>query len=132
MKFIDVELCWTEDHEDFLYDNFFYEGGAGQDPGYEPHGTAVLGEVIGQENGFGVTGFASDVQYGVVAVTVGEWPNVPHYFQEAVDNLDEGDAWLIELQMYPPGKNATPMEWLQVNYDVIWTSSWARKRPSQT
>jgi hypothetical protein len=57
---------------------------------------------------------------------VAEWPNVPHRFQEAVDNLDAGDVWLIELQMYPPGKSATPMEWLQVNYDVIWTSSWSR------
>jgi hypothetical protein len=28
--------------------------------------------------------------------------------------------------MYPPGRDATPMEWLQVNYDVIWTGVWAR------
>lgn len=125
VKFIDVELCWTEDHEDFTFANNFYVGGAAQDPSYETHGTAVLGEVIGVHNGFGVSGFAPDVQYGVVAVTVGEWPEVPHYFQEAVDNLDTGDVWLIELQMYPPGASATPMEWLQVNYDVIWTSSWA-------
>ncbi len=124
-KFIDVELCWTEDHEDFNFANNFYIGGATQDPNYETHGTAVLGEVIGQPNGYGITGFAPDVQYGVVAVTVSEWPEVPHYFQEAVDHLDTGDVWLIELQMYPPGKNATPMEWLQVNYDVIWTSSWS-------
>ncbi len=125
MKFIDVELAWTEDHEDFDTGNYFYHGGATEDPGYEPHGTAVLGEVIGQDNGFGITGFAGDTQYGVVAVTVAEWPNVPHYFQEAVDNLDPGDVWLIELQMYPPNHTATPMEWLQVNYDVIWTSCWA-------
>ncbi len=128
MKFIDVELCWTEDHEDFDYSNFFHEGGAAQDPTYEAHGTAVLGEVIGQHNGFGIAGFAPAVLYGVVAVTVAEWPDVPHRFQEAVDNLDAGDVWLIELQMYPPGNpHATPMEWLQVNYDVIWTSSWSRE-----
>ncbi|MBD3160598.1 MAG: S8 family serine peptidase [Candidatus Eisenbacteria bacterium] len=125
VKFIDVEIGWTIDHEDFDTDNYFYEGGANFDPGYEPHGTAVLGEVIGQHNDFGISGFAPDVAYGVVAITVGEWPNVPHYFQEAVDALDPGDVWLIELQMYPSGRNATPMEWLQVNYDVIWTSSWA-------
>jgi hypothetical protein len=124
--FIDVELCWTEDHEDFNFANNFYIGGATQDPGYEQHGTAVLGEVIGQDNGFGINGFAPAVQYGVVAVTVAEWPNVPHYFQEAIDHLSTGDVWLIELQMYPPGKSATPMEWLQVNYDVIWTGCWSR------
>mgnify|MGYP001304140779 CR=1 FL=1 len=125
MKFIDVELCWTEDHEDFSSSNMFYIGGAAQDPGYETHGTAVLGEVIGQHNGYGVKGFAPETQWGVVAVTEAEWPTVPHYFQEAVDHLSAGDVWLIELQMYPPGKSATPMEWLQVNYDVIWTSSYS-------
>lgn len=126
-KFIDVELCWTEDHEDFPFARLFYVGGATQDPTYETHGTAVLGEVVGQRNGYGVNGFAFGIDgYGVVAVTVAEWPTVPHYFQEAVDHLAAGDVWLIELQMYPPGRQATPMEYLQVNYDVIWTGVWAR------
>jgi len=126
MKFIDVELCWTEDHEDFDYDSFFHEGGAPQNPGYETHGTAVLGEVIGQHNGFGISGFAPAVEYGVVAIDIDDYPEVSVYFFEAMDTLDEGDVWLIELQMYPPDRSATPMEWLQVNYDVIWTSSWSR------
>lgn len=124
--FMDVELCWTTDHEDFDTSKRFYIGGATQDPAYETHGTAVLGEVIGQHNGFGIDGFAPDVNYGVVAVTVAEWPVVPQYFQEAIDHLSTGDVWLIELQMYPAGRDATPMEWLQVNYDVIWTGVYAR------
>ena len=126
MKFIDVELCWTEDHEDFAFDHFFYEGGFTQNPGYETHGTAVLGEVIGQHNGYGINGFAPAAQYGVVAIDLDLYPDVADYFQEALDHLDTGDVWLIELQMYPPNQTATPMEWLQVNYDVIWTSSWSR------
>lgn len=124
--FCDVELCWTIDHEDFNLANNFYVGGATQDPSYETHGTAVLGEILGQINTYGINGFSPAVQYGVVAVTVSEWPNVPHYFQEAIDHLNTGDVWLIELQMYPPGRDATPMEWLQVNYDVIWTGCWGR------
>jgi len=61
-----------------------------------------------------------------VGVTVDEWPDVPHYFQEAVNALDAGDVWLIELQMYPPETgDATPMEYVQANYDVIWTGSWS-------
>jgi serine protease len=125
MKFIDVELGWVLNHEDFDASKHFYQGGAAMDPAYYDHGTAVMGEVVGMVNGYGVDGFASDAQWGVVAITVGEWPNVPHYFQEAIDNLDAGDVWLIELQMYPSGFSATPMEWLQVNYDVIWTGCWA-------
>jgi hypothetical protein len=122
LKFIDVELAWTEDHEDFDASKLFYQGGATEDGSYEPHGTAVLGEVIGQHNGYGISGFAPDVLYGRVAVTVGEWPNVPHYFQEAIDQLDAGDVWLIELQT----NQVLPMEHVQVNYDVIWTGCWGR------
>lgn len=126
-RFIDVELCWTEDHEDFPFSRLFYVGGAPQDPTYETHGTAVLGEIIGQLNGFGVNGFAPGLAgYGVVAIPLNQWPAVAAYFQEAVDHLSAGDVWLIELQMYPAGRTATPMEWLQANYDVIWTSVWAR------
>ncbi|MDM7913980.1 MAG: hypothetical protein QUU85_01755, partial [Candidatus Eisenbacteria bacterium] len=127
-KFIDVELAWTEQHEDFDQAKLFHVGGAGQstNPAYIDHGTAVLGEVIGMHNAYGVNGFAADTEWGVVAVLESEWPNVPHRFQEALDNLPEGGVWLIELQMYPPGHSATPMEYLQVNYDVIWTSVWAR------
>ena len=124
MRFLDVELGWTVTHEDFDGSALFYQSGT-NDPSYVPHGTAVLGEVIGVDNGYGVTGFANEAEWGVVAITIGDWPTVPQYFQDAVDNLDAGDVWLIELQMYPPGRSATPMEWLQVNYDVIWTSCWA-------
>lgn len=125
LHFIDVELAWCENHEDFDFTHCFFQGGATQDPAYEDHGTAVLGEILGVPNTFGITGFASDVQWGVEAILYSEWPNVPHRFQDAVNHLSAGDVWLIELQMYPPGKSATPMEWLQVNYDVIWTSVWS-------
>ncbi len=125
-KFIDVELGWALDHEDFIQRNFFHQGGAPLDPYYFDHGTAVMGEVVGGANGFGVTGFAHDAEWGVVAIEYAEWPDVPHRFQAAIDQLDPGDVWLIELQMYPPFKSATPMEWLQVNYDVIWTGCWSK------
>jgi len=125
VHFIDVELAWCENHEDFDFTHCFFQGGGTQDPSYEDHGTAVLGEILGVPNTFGVTGFAADVQWGVEAILYGEWPNVPHRFQDAVDHLSAGDVWLIELQMYPPGRSATPMEWVQVNYDVIWTSVWS-------
>lgn len=125
MHFVDVELGWTLDHEDFNTANFFFQGGAGIDPSYIDHGTAVLGEVIGMHNSYGVKGFAPDTNWGVEAITVAEWPNVPHRFLDAVNHLSAGDVWLIELQMYPSGYSATPMEYVQANYDVIWTSSWS-------
>lgn len=129
LQFIDVELAWTENHEDFDFaGHFFHAGGATEnsDTAYIDHGTAVLGEVVGDHNGIGVSGFAPDADYGIVAININEWPSVPHRFQEAVDTLSPGDVWLIELQMYPPITNqATPMEWVQVNYDVIFTGVFA-------
>jgi len=127
IKFIDVELGWIHAHEDFDPAKLFHNNG-NNDPssGYRDHGTAVVGEVVGVgDNGLGITGIADDAHWGTVGILIGEWPNVPHRFLEAVEALDPGDAWLIELQMFPSGRNATPMEWLQVNYDVIWTSSWS-------
>lgn len=124
IKFIDVELGWTYNHEDFSQDLLFNVH-ANDDPVYRDHGTAVVGEVCAMDNGFGVVGFASAVQWGAVGITVGEWPVVPHYFMEAAELLDPGDVWLIELQMFPAGFDATPMEYLQVNFDAIWTSSFA-------
>ena len=118
-------MAWTWGHEDFNQLRWFYQGGAESDPEYVPHGTAVLGEVLGMDNGFGVTGFANQTQWGTVAITEAEWPEVPHRFLETIEALRPGDVWLIELQMYPPGRSATPMEWVQVNFDVIWTGSWA-------
>ncbi|MEM7453480.1 MAG: S8 family serine peptidase, partial [Planctomycetota bacterium] len=126
VKFIDVELGWVHNHEDLDSATQFYQGvNDSNNVSYYSHGTAVLGEVVGEDNGFGVTGFASDTQWGTVGITVEEWPDVPHYFLEAAQALDPGDVWLIELQMFPSGFDATPMEFLQVNYDVIWTSSFS-------
>jgi hypothetical protein len=126
MKFIDVELAWVEDHEDFTAANHFYLGGEPEDPAYNDHGTAVLGEVVGAHNGYGIDGFAPDARFGMVAIDLGLYPDTAQYFQEAIDQLDAGDVWLIELQMYPPGRDATPMEYVQVNYDVIWTGVFSR------
>ena len=119
MKFIDVEGGWVEDHEDFTFDNHFYSGG---DPGGwdSDHGTAVLGEVIGEHNGYGISGFAPDVQYGTVAVNLDTWPDVARFFQEAIDNLDAGDVWLIELHdPYVPGYTYLPMEHAQAALAIV-------------
>ncbi len=125
MKFIDVERCWFEEHEDFTAENLFYIGGYTPWPTNCDHGTAVVGEVVGAHNGYGVSGFAPEALWGLEAYDSNLWPEVSAYFQEAAAALDPGDIWLIEIQMYPPGREATPMEWLQSNYDAIWTSCWS-------
>ena len=125
MKFIDIERNWFRQHEDFNQDTFFFANNVTNAGVSSNHGTAVLGEVIGADNGFGVTGFASDALWGTVAYPTGDWPFVAEYFIEAAEALDAGDVWLIEIQMFPAGLGATPMEYLQSNFDAIWTSSFA-------
>ncbi len=125
MKFIDVERCWFHEHEDFTAENLFYIGGYTPWPTDCDHGTAVVGEVVGTHNGFGISGFAPEAEWGLEAYDSNLWPEVSEYFQEAAETLEPGDIWLIEIQMYPPDRDATPMEWLQSNYDAIWTSCWS-------
>ena len=55
MKFIDVEQGWVHGHEDFDPETLFYQG---KHNNRGNHGTAVMGEVVGVDNGFGITGFA--------------------------------------------------------------------------
>jgi serine protease len=119
MRFIDVEWGWIEDHEDFELANLFYEGGASGEQWID-HGTAVLGEVIGQPNGYGITGFASETLYGTVSV-VGTGFDASEFYEEAMSQLDPGEIWLIEMQ----GESNLPMEYYQANYDVIWTSTFS-------
>jgi hypothetical protein len=86
-------------------------------PGSQPHGTAVLGEVIGVLNTFGVTGIATNVASVRVA---SYWDNVTgngsvaDAIMAAVDLLDPGDVLLIEVQ-----KNYYPVEIDQAEYAAI-------------
>jgi hypothetical protein len=63
-----------------------------------------------------------------VAVADG-WCGLPRHKDRGPDggasDTTHFALWLIELQMHPPGRSATPMEWVQVNYDVIWNSVWS-------
>jgi hypothetical protein len=105
INFIDVERGWTLDHEDLL--------GAGPTlivgdirPESRQHGTAVLGEIVGVLNTFGVTGIATNVASVRVA---SYWDSVTYNgsvaaaIMSAVDLLDPGDVLLIEAQinLYP-------------------------------
>ena len=123
VKFIDVERGWFRDHEDFDQSKFFFDGMDSNNTNNFDHGTAVLGEVVGMNNEFGVVGFASDALWGTVAYPTSSHPNVADNFIEAAEALDPGDVWLIEIQMFPINSDPTPMEYLQANFDAIWTSS---------
>ncbi|BAV33895.1 hypothetical protein SCL_1590 [Sulfuricaulis limicola] len=127
-KFIDVEYGWNLTHEDFKAP-FFQTGG--NDGGY--HGTAVLGIIIGQHDGFGVTGIAPAADFGVASA----YPAYDYSakINEATAALAPGDVILIELSTLGPTANNTlatwgceypdnvPEEWRPDVFDAIRTAT---------
>jgi oxalate decarboxylase/phosphoglucose isomerase-like protein (cupin superfamily) len=61
--------------------------------GWREHGTAVLGEVVGKDNGRGVVGIAPEVDRVVTASIDG--PGVAGAIEAAAEALRPGDVLLI-------------------------------------
>ncbi len=92
------------------------------------HGTAVLGEMFGLKNTFGVTGIAPEAD-----CYVADWLGATGTFNVAyaMDRLDQsmtaGDVILIEVQVYGPRTKQNdescygclPAEWVKSVYDKI-------------
>ncbi|MBD3335018.1 MAG: S8 family serine peptidase [Candidatus Eisenbacteria bacterium] len=125
VKVLDIEGAWLWDHED-LPDPFFTAGGEIDDTGWRNHGTAVVGEIRGIANSYGVTGIAYEVEVGGVSIAE---LSVADAINVAAANLEAGDIYLIEL--HAPGPNANGqgqygyvcMEFWQDNFDAIQIAS---------
>lgn len=121
MKWIDIEFGWNWTHED--HPEPFFEGGVQE---YSDHGVAVVGEVSGVHNEYGIKGIAPAAEVGCVSVSD---MSTAQAIYMAYDNLDEGDVFLIEL--HAPGPNSggdgqqgyVPMEYWQANFDAIQTAT---------
>lgn len=122
VKIIDIEGAWLWSHEDLIEP--FFEGGTQMpDVGWRNHGTAVMGEMVGQDNGYGVIGIASDMEVGAVSIRT---MSTAAAIDLAAANIDYGDMFLIEL--HSQGQSGyVPMEYWQDNFDAIQTA-WANGR----
>ena len=118
---VDIEGAWLWTHED-LPAPFAALGVPIEDLAWRNHGTAVLGEMRGGDNGFGVTGIAPDLAVGGSSIG---GSNTAAALAAALEVLSPGDLILIEL--HAPGPNADgngqfgylPMEYWQDNFDAI-------------
>ncbi len=121
VKVVDIEGAWLWDHED-LPAPFHESGGQYADQGWRDHGTAVLGEIRGSDNGYGVTGIAPACEVGAASIA---GQSVPSALSTATAATSAGDVILIEL--HAPGPNANgsgqygyvAMEYWQDNFDAI-------------
>lgn len=129
IKIIDIEHAWNESHEDLEK----AVGGTiagGNDPGGN-HGTAVLGEMIAGDNGYGVTGICPGADIGMASAAINGTVNA---IMMAIDNLDRGDLMLIELHAPGPRYNFeirsdqlgyVCMEYWQDRFDAL-QYAWAK------
>ncbi len=130
VAFADIEYSWNLDHLDLPPVGLI--GPAPLDPFLDKnHGTAVLGEIVGQPNGFGVTGIAPDSSpFIVAAYTFGSGYDLTTAILRALTTLPPGSIILIEQQTVGPNYlgngsqfGLVPVEWQLANYNAILTAT---------
>jgi subtilisin family serine protease len=116
--FADVEGGWNAQHEDLPGDRMRHVAGAPvNDWRWRAHGTAVLGEVVGRDNGKGVVGIAPEVER-VFTSSIGSIA-VADAIDAAAEQLRPGDVLLIELQVSGPRGRYIPVEYHDDIFDTI-------------
>ncbi len=121
VKVMDVEGAWLWTHED-LTAPFATAGTPIADAGWRYHGTGVMGEIRGTDNGFGVRGIAPDCSVGGSSIGT---QSTADAISSATGLLAAGDVILIELHAPGPLANGSgqygylPMEYWLDNFDAI-------------
>lgn len=99
VRIVDVEGGWNQVHED-LPAPFRCGGDASDDFEAKNHGTAVLGEIVGALNSYGVTGIAPGAEAGFSSIFrhfVFRYTDVAGAINDASSCLRAGDVILIEV-----------------------------------
>ncbi|MBZ0263831.1 S8 family peptidase [bacterium] len=102
--FTDIEGGWNPDHEDLDISNdaIFGQIIHDEDEGWIHHGTAVVGEVVGEGNEYGITGIVPATSF-VWMVSVGNMSAAAAVNLAASDLISNvGDVFLIELHAEGP------------------------------
>jgi hypothetical protein len=128
VKITDVEYGWQLTHEDLSAGQTATVIGINQTNDTD-HGTAVLGEMVSDRNGYGMTGIAHDAHIGVASVLT---LSVSGAINQAVASSEPGDAILIELHSPGPRfdtlrddqRGYIAMEYWQDVFDAI-LNAWA-------
>jgi hypothetical protein len=102
VRITDCEWGWRFTHEDLIQN----QGGVviGTPSLDTNHGTAVMGEISGDLNSFGITGICSDA-----SVTAASFETLPtaSVIRQAADRLQFGDIILLEIHRRGPDGNGT-------------------------
>ena len=118
----DVETGWTDDHEDIVHTaggNFIGLQGAAYP---WDHGTAVLAELIGEDNGFGVLGICSDAEV-VMSSHLGRSSNNATAMAFGAQALSPGDTLVIEVQCYQGPPSPHPCEYDPAIFAIVQSAT---------
>lgn len=116
---IDIEYAFNDDHMDLPPVEVV--GPTPVDPFNDNnHGTAVLGEMVSIDNGFGTTGGVPDAAPMFTPANTGAGWDVASAVVIATQNTAPGDVILIEQQTWGPNEGAfVPVEWVEPIYQAI-------------
>ena len=104
VRVIDIEGAWRFTHEDLRINQGGVIGGTeSTDLSWRNHGTAVVGEIGGDENAIGITGIAPNANVRAVSIFGGL--GSAGAIKRAADSLNAGDIILIELHRAGPRHN---------------------------
>ena len=120
VRVTDMEVYWTGEHEDLLAMDapdvwlgrkFISSRGS--------HGTAVIGEMVGDRNGYGVRGISD-----MVKLHVSSWNDggVAGAIARGVNVAAAGDIVLLEVH-YRTSAGFMPAEAISSNYNIILTAT---------
>ncbi|HEY2999500.1 MAG TPA: S8 family peptidase [Acidimicrobiales bacterium] len=106
VRVIDCEWGWRFTHEDLVQNQGGVVAGTGTtDVGFVNHGTAVLGEISGDRNTFGITGIAPDAWIGASSF---DDQSSSQAIVAAADRLRPGDIILLEIHRPGPRTPSPP------------------------
>ncbi len=106
----DVETGWTDDHEDIMHKALGQFVGLTPAPYPWDHGTAVFGELIGEDNADGVKGIVHQADV-VMSSHLGNAANIGTAIIHAVNACDPGDVVVLEVQCYSGAPGPHPCEY---------------------
>jgi hypothetical protein len=123
----DIEGAWNTTHEDLKNKaaGNVIAGIQKTDDGWKNHGTAVIGEIIGQQNSYGISGIANRANLKMVSYN---GLGIEAASDAAAGALSAGDVMLIELHSAGPRYNYSArddqkgyiaVEFWAANYDAI-------------
>jgi hypothetical protein len=116
VKIIDCEWSWNFGHEDLAtHCNGAVVGSPAADD--FDHGTAVIGSIVGNANGFGITGVAPDAVLSTACFDDSGDAPTSQIIQQGADKLSLGDILLLEI--HRPGPNTPDPEQGQLGYIPI-------------